>query len=146
MAFVSVGLAAALGGKKGGIAKIAKALSSGGSKPVDNTHSHGESENDRTQRRTDALASRNSSGSVNAGNLTGFIGKNQDETFQSLTSPKAQLDRGGRTMTDQTRDPIPTETLDPTVQAPAVNPPRSEPIDSDVMDDSFGTNFIQDEK
>ena len=47
---------------------------------------------------------------------------------------------------NQTRDPIPTETLDPTVQAPAVNPPRAEPTDLDVMDDSFGTNFIQDEK
>tara|TARA_R110000803_G_scaffold180719_1_gene243141 strand:+ start:32 stop:475 length:444 start_codon:yes stop_codon:yes gene_type:complete len=147
MAFVSAGLKGLLGGGRGGaIAKISKILGSAGSKPVDNTHSHGESKN-----------STEAAGTAPSGGIPSTVSQGQEEALPSIQNMNfsknaqavgSELWSGKMSSKDfnQTRDPIPTETLDPTVQAPAVNPPRAEPIDSDVMDDSFGTNFIQDEK
>jgi len=90
-----------------------------------------------------------------------FMGKNQVEQFSGLTDTSS-VSRGGQTIqngqlrgqTEQivdpgmqtSRNPIPQQALDPTSQAPSVNPPRSEPTNNYGMDDSFGKNFIQDEK
>jgi hypothetical protein len=146
MAFVSVGVSALLGGRKGGVANILKIASGKGDKPVDNTHSHSESKN-----------STEAAGAAPSGGIPPTISQGQEEALPSMQNMNfsknaqavgSELWSGNMSSKDfnQTRDPIPTETLDPTVQAPAVNPPRAEPTDLDVMDDSFGTNFIQDEK
>ena len=90
-----------------------------------------------------------------------FMGKNQVGQFSSLIDTSS-VSRGGQTIqsgqlrgqTEQivdpgmqtSRNPIPQQALDPTSQAPSVNPPRSEPTNNYGMDDSFGKNFIQDEK
>ena len=51
-----------------------------------------------------------------------FMGGNQIETFESLTSPES-VDRSGRA--------IPSDELDPVGIKPAMNPPMATPIDID---------------
>ena len=50
------------------------------------------------------------------------MGKNQIDTFQSLTDPLA-VDRGGRAKSSQELDPVGIE--------PAMNPPLATPVDID---------------
>tara|TARA_R110001606_G_scaffold71373_1_gene164325 strand:+ start:260 stop:595 length:336 start_codon:yes stop_codon:yes gene_type:complete len=51
-----------------------------------------------------------------------FMGKNQVDSFQSLTDPLA-VDRGGRAKSSQELDPVGIE--------PAMNPPLATPVDID---------------
>ena len=82
-------------------------------------HTHDSSSKNRNQRRTDALASRSNSASVNLDGVAGatsFMGAKQQSDFAKLTNPKAELDRGGRTITKP-------EGIDPVGIEPAMNPP-----------------------
>ena len=136
--------AAILGGKNiKGLVKTAGALASrmnqDKTKPG---HVHGggsssssSSSNSSTdQRRTDALASRRSSEPINVGSLMGFMGKNQDQTFGSLTNPKAELDRGGRTVARP-------EGVDPVGIEPAMNPPMAVPTPPNIDDEGVNSLY-----
>ena len=133
-------IAAGIGGKNiKGLMKRAGALASqmnqDKTKPghVHSGDSSSSNNSSTDQQRTDALASRRSSEPINVGSLTGFMGKNQEQTFGSLTNPKAELDRGGRTVARP-------EGVDPVGIEPAMNPPMAVPTPPNI--DNEGVNSL----
>ena len=99
-------------------------------------HTHSGESKKTDQQRTDALASRNMSDAVKLEGLSGigsFMGAKQQGDFQKLTNPKAELDRGGRTVSRQ-------EGVDPVGIEPAMNPPMAVPTPPNI--DKEGVNSL----
>tara|TARA_R110000824_G_scaffold74250_2_gene188956 strand:+ start:66 stop:488 length:423 start_codon:yes stop_codon:yes gene_type:complete len=134
-------IAAGIGGKKikGLVERVGALASRMNQDKTKPGHVHGggssSSSNSSTdQQRTDALASRRSSEPINVGSLMGFMGKNQDQTFGSLTNPKAELDRGGRTVARP-------EGVDPVGIEPAMNPPMAVPTPPNIDDEGVNSLY-----
>ena len=135
-------IAAGIGGKKikGLVERVGALASRMNQDKTKPGHVHGggsssSSSNSSTdQRRTDALASRRSSEPINVGSLMGFMGKNQDQTFGSLTNPKAELDRGGRTVARP-------EGVEPVGIKPAMNPPMATPTPPNIDDEGVNSLY-----
>ncbi len=99
-------------------------------------HTHSSSSKNRDQQRTDALISRSNSASVDLSGIAGatsFMGAKQQSDFAKLTNPKAELDRGGRTITKP-------DELDNVGIEPAMNPPMAVPTPPDI--DNEGVNSL----
>ena len=94
----------------------------------------------KAENNTNAVASSNAGGSPPPSNTPAdlpqpsFMGKNQDETFGSLTNPKAELDRGGRTVTKP-------EGVDPVGIEPAMNPPMAVPTQTNIDDEGVNSLY-----
>ena len=135
-------IAAGIGGKKikGLVERVGALASRMNQDKTKPGHVHGggssssSSNSSIDQRRTDALASRRSSEPINVGSLMGFMGKNQDQTFGSLTNPKAELDRGGRTVARP-------EGVDPVGIEPAMNPPMAVPTPPNIDDEGVNSLY-----
>ncbi len=85
----------------------------------------------KNQARTDVLTAKNNSGSTNVGSLSSFMGGRQQESFEALTNPKAELDRGGKIVENS---PVQTAGAFPPLSTPDFTP-REE-------FDQYGKQFI----
>ena len=90
------------------LSAIGNAIGGGSSKPVATDHTH--SSDSKNQEK-------------NVGSLSSFMGGRQQQSFEALTNPKTELDRGGRAISPDSLDPIGIE--------PAMNPPMATPVDID---------------
>ena len=100
MSFIS----AILGGKDGAVKGLINKAKKKKSDRQADTSSPGHTHNSESkERRSAAEAQRSSSGSTNIGSMANaaFMGKGEIKQFNALTTPKAELNRGGSLVSNQ---------------------------------------------